>query len=65
MVMRLKDLKKLRVGDEVFWNDPDNDLCSGMFHIQSLGSGIVNMSSVVTLMRDDSSIVEVFARELS
>ena len=31
--MKIQHVRELRVGDEVYWNDPDGGTCSRMYHI--------------------------------
>jgi len=59
--MTVKQLKKLRTGDEVFWTDPDNGICSRTLTISS----IEVMGTVVTIVDTDGDTLECFARELS
>ena len=50
----------IRVGDEVYWNDPDNDIGSGYFTvIEILGNGILRLKN------SHGSELEVFEHELS
>jgi len=52
---------RLFEGDEVYWTDPDDDLCSDYFTIHAI------LDSNVVLLVDDSGNcrVEAFAHELS
>jgi hypothetical protein len=59
--MKIHDAKKLRPGDEVFWNDPDDGACSRVYVIQTIE---VN-GNVVTIMEPNGSTLECYARELS
>lgn len=34
--MTLEEAKQLQVGDEVYWNDPDDSLCSRYYRILDL-----------------------------
>ena len=55
------DVAKLQPGDEVFWNDPDDGICSRYYTIQhiELNGNIVCITDV------DGSSLEAFAHELS
>lgn len=59
--MRIADIKKLRSGDEVYWNDPDEGACSRMLSIHRID----REGNVVTIVEADGGLVECFARELS
>lgn len=59
--MRISDVKKLHSGDEVFWNDPDEGLCSRMLKIHSIEFVPPNVFKIEEV---DGSCVEVYAREL-
>lgn len=59
--MRIETIKKLKPGDEVFWNDPDEGTCSRMLKIHSIK---IVPPNVVHIEEVDGSYVEVFAREL-
>lgn len=48
------------IGDEVYWNDPDNGILSGIYKIEDF------LSEDVALLKNDvGSEVEVFLSELS
>ena len=51
----------LGTGDEVYWNDPDDDLCSG--HAKFIG----HMSYVdgISVIVKDGIKMQVFTKELS
>lgn len=54
------DRKNLQIGDEVYWNDPDDGMCSGVFKIVEF------INDTVVLLRNDSgSETEAFLNELS
>ena len=58
---------ELSVGDEVFWNDPDNGLGRGIYTIQSIhtqSGKILHGSDVCFLKNESGSEAEVFAFEL-
>ena len=59
--MRLRDLKKLHSGDEVFWTDPDEGRCSRHYIIAE----IEFVGGIVKLTGKDGSYLECYARELS
>jgi hypothetical protein len=49
----------LRAGDEVYWNDPDSNACSGH------GTFVRYHADGVAVIRKDSIELEVFVKELS
>ena len=51
---------RYRVGDEVFWTDPDEGKCSGYYHIMKIHS-----DEIVFLKNDEGSEVDAFVHELS
>jgi hypothetical protein len=59
--MRRLDVKKLNPGDEVFWNDPDDGVCSRVYVI----SRICISGDIITITDVDGSDLECFAKELS
>ena len=59
--MTLKEVKRLHPGDEVYWNDPDDGICSRVYTIASI---VVN-GNVVSITDVDGSVLECFAKELS
>jgi len=59
--MNLKQARELRIGDEVYWNDPDDDICSRYYNIakiEILGNDIVH------LVDKDGSELSCFISEL-
>lgn len=63
--MTYKEVKRLRNGDEVYWNDPDEGVCSRYLQIQSVDVGADNGDlTVVSIMEIDGSVVECFLKEL-
>ena len=34
--MKLNDIRQLKAGDEVFWNDPDDGACSRIYVIKTI-----------------------------
>jgi len=50
----------LREGDEVYWNDPDNGICSGIYKIKEFLS-----AEILLIENEQGSEVEVFRHELS
>lgn len=59
-------LRKLKSGDQVWWNDPDLGISSGIHTIDSIsGSFIVNSGTVLVLKSDTGGGAEVFASELA
>jgi len=51
---------KYHTGDEVFWNDPDNGICSKYIKILQ----IEYIGEVVRIMDYDGNILECFLEEL-
>ncbi len=59
---------ELNVGDEVFWNDPDGGLSSGVYKLEAIlteNGKLLHKSDVCFLKNDAGSEAEVFAHELS
>ena len=59
---------ELNVGDEVFWNDPDHGISSGIYTIHAIhteSGKLLHSSDVCFLKNDAGSEAEVFAHELS
>lgn len=48
-------------GDEVFWNDPDEGICSGVYTIVS----IIQEGDICVIRNSEGSVVECFLNELS
>ena len=59
--MKIKQIAQLRPGDEVFWTDPDNGLCSRIYHI----AHIEIKHDLISITDKDGSHLECFASELS
>lgn len=55
------------VGDKVFWTDPDNGVCSGIRIVDSIlsESGKIESDETVVLLKENDSLTEAFAGELS
>ena len=63
--MSADQVKALRPGDEVYWNDPDGDLCSRVYKIASIGT-LDDEDDPPVIIRDvHGSVLECFAHELS
>lgn len=61
-------LNALCVGDEVWWNDPDNGISSGYYKVTSVQSdtGVVESDSTILCLQNDAgSSAEVLASELA
>lgn len=61
-------LRALRVGDVVFWNDPDRGCSSGKYAITCInteGGNVENLDDMVCLKSAAGSEAEVFAQELT
>jgi len=52
------DWRKLKEGQEVFWNDPDDDICSGLYKVFEA------KGEVVALINEAGSVVEAFDDEI-
>jgi hypothetical protein len=52
---------KYNIGDEVYWTDPDNNICSGIYKVKE----IISIDERVYLIGNESSETEVFESELS
>ena len=59
--MRMRRIKQLHSGDEVFWADPDNGTCSRNLTVCE----IEIIGDVVRILDTDGNSLECFARELS
>lgn len=60
--MNSKKVRKLKSGDEVYWNDPDGGLCSRVLKIQSIE---FIWPEAVRILAIDGSTLEAFIWELS
>lgn len=49
----------IRVGDEVYWNDPDEGICSGYYKVSEV------LGDVFRLTNDSGAELEAFRHELS
>lgn len=57
---------ELSIGDEVFWNDPDDGICSGIYTVVEIPAGkLLHQDDICTIKNAHDSEVEVFAHELS
>jgi len=67
--MTAKEAKKLRPGDEVFWNDPDDGACSTYLSIQTIevfGTDLIELGDpVVVICEPSGGCVECYASELA
>lgn len=64
--MTKEQLSNLHTGDEVFWNDPDDGVCSRHYTIASIQ--IINPEDsdpVARIVDQDGAVLECFASELS
>jgi len=59
--MKVKDVKKLKSGDEVHWKDPDEGLCSRTLTIGS----IKVTGDIVRILDTEGDYLECLAKELS
>jgi len=66
--MKISELRKLNVGDEVRWNDPDDAIASGVYSIQRIATDsgrVEDWDSILFIVANDSdSGAEVFASEI-
>ena len=60
-MVKIDDVKKLQPGDRVYWNDPDNGLCSGIKIIKTI---TVKDDRYVTI-ESEGGLFECFPNELS
>lgn len=59
--MKISDARKLHNGDEVFWTDPDNGLCSRHLVIKNIKTN----GQTITIEDKNGDVLECFAKELS
>jgi len=59
--MRIQDIHKLSVGDSVWWDDPDNRICSRLYKIKSIDIGGV----IIFIEDENGDSLECEAHELS
>jgi hypothetical protein len=60
----------LQIGDEVFWNDPGNAECSGVYHIQDIltNTGRIETNDDILILTDghgscnEVSVIEIGTR---
>ena len=64
--VRREFMDTLCVGAEVYWNDPDDDVCSGIYRIVEIHDPREewNDDTVVVLTNDAGSEVEAYMYEL-
>jgi len=58
--MKIAEARKLKPGDEVFWNDPDGGVCSRTYKVKSVEFD----GPYVTIEDVDGSVLDCYAREL-
>lgn len=69
--MTIDQVRSLHNGDEVFWNDPDEGLCSRPVTIRELtihsvvNEGCETEEAALTISERDGGTLECFASELS
>ena len=67
--MKIAELRRLDVGDEVRWDDPDDAIASGVYSIEKIqtqSGRIEDWDSIVLLASSNTdSIAEVFASEIA
>ena len=59
--MTLDEVKLLQRGDQVFWRDPDNDICSRYYHILEIHWREDEMVSITDILGDE---LQCLAQEL-
>ena len=59
--MKIEEAIKLAPGDEVYWNDPDDGICSRFYYI----SEIDIVDGVIKITTKDGNYLECCAWELS
>lgn len=59
--MKVREVRKLYKGDEVYWNDPDEGRCSRIYKIHTIHV----WANMVVITEPDGSTLECFADELS
>ncbi len=60
-IMKLSDIKKLKKGDKVFWQDPDNNAASRIYTIKTIK--VVN-PEMIWIVEPDDSFLECLPKEL-
>jgi hypothetical protein len=55
-------VEELHVGAEVFWNDPDEGICSGYYKVHHISTDEI---IIITPLDGSGGITEVFIWELS
>lgn len=68
--MKLKQVRNLQTGDEVFWTDPDDGLTSRHIIIRSVkvlapDDGVEHGDEIVCINGQNGDELECFAHELS
>lgn len=56
--------QELKVGQKVFWNDPDRDLSSGLYKVTDFSSD-EGSDTIVTIANEQGSTAEVYLDELT
>jgi len=59
--MNLNEVENLKSGDKVYWNDPDDGLCSRWYDIET----IEIVGDIVSIVEPDGSHLSCFMEELS
>jgi hypothetical protein len=60
--MTKEEAKQLHCGDEVYWTDPDEGLCSRYYNIKAIYWA---NDDVICIEDEDGSYLECFAHELT
>lgn len=61
--MTIEQALELRHGDQVYWSDPDNGLCSGILTIGDISVNVETGAIVITDITGDD--IECWPEELS
>lgn len=61
--MKMRELNKLKPGDRVYWNDPDQGVCSRFYLIKNIE--VTDDSDDVCIEEPDGSFLECYSHELS
>lgn len=64
--MTKEEVLKLQSGDEIYWNDSDEDSCSRIYKINTIeciDSG--DEDPIVLITEQDGSVLQCYASELS
>ena len=63
-IMNKQEFLKLDSGDQVFWNDPDDEKCSRIITITSYKINLFEDDPVVHIIDENGDSIECFVSEL-